>query len=49
MAKKKEIYHVKPLTENKRNIIQALINTALKQQMISRKRLKTFWAVRSSL
>lgn len=25
MAKKKDVYHVKPLTENKRNIIQALI------------------------
>lgn len=26
MAKKKDVYHVQPLNENKRNIIQALID-----------------------
>ena len=26
MAKKKEVYHVKPLTEGKKNIIASLIN-----------------------
>ena len=26
MARKKEVYHVKPLTEGKKNIISALIN-----------------------
>ena len=38
--KKKEVYHVKPLNENKKNIIAALIE----EYDIVRKHLRISWA-----
>ena len=49
MAKKKEVYKVKPLNENKKNIIAALIEEYdIELQMISRKHSKIFLAGRSN-